>query len=141
MESIVIEAPKELIFSVIEDGEIQNEWMEGFKEGRVISKTNDLVGTEFEEIIEVDKRRHVFHGRILAYEKDEKIKVSLDEDDFEIKIEYDVERLEKNKTLLILKCWLLNTLKPKLVVEYYMNSRLEKQLQRIKTTAESKVKK
>ncbi|MEG1364872.1 MAG: hypothetical protein RSC71_04850, partial [Cetobacterium sp.] len=55
MESIVIEAPKELIFSVIEDGEIQNEWMEGFKEGRVISKTNDLVGTEFEEIIEVDK--------------------------------------------------------------------------------------
>lgn len=140
MESIVIEAPKELIFSIVESGDTQREWMKGLIEGRVIYKTSDLIGTEFEEIIDIENRRHVLHGRILAYEKDHILKVSLDEDELEFKLEYDVERLERNKSLLILKCWLIDSFNMKMLVKLYLEKKLEKQLENIKKVSEERYK-
>lgn len=140
MESIVIEAPKELIFSIVESGDTQREWMKGLIEGRVIYKTSDLIGTEFEEIIDIESRRHVLHGRILAYEKDHILKVSLDEDELEFKLEYDVERLERNKSLLILKCWLIDSFNMKMLVKLYLEKKLEKQLENIKKVSEERYK-
>ena len=106
MESVIIEASKEKVFSIIEDSELQKEWLEGYKEVKILKKTEDLIGTEFEEKVTINNEEHIFHGRILKYEKNHILKIALNGIDKNIKLEYNVERLEKKRSLLIIKIWL-----------------------------------
>lgn len=141
MESIVILAPRELVFGIIEDDDFQKEWMEGYKEIKVLLKTEDLIGTEFEEIININNKEHCFQGRLLKYEKNHILKFSLKEKEIDLKVEYEIERLERNKSVLIIKGWIETSLFTRFFLKYILKERLEKQLSKIKELSENEFKK
>ncbi|MGL4307339.1 MAG: SRPBCC family protein [Cetobacterium sp.] len=136
MESIIIEASKEKVFSIIEDSELQKEWLEGYKEVKILKKTEDLIGTEFEEKVAINNEEHIFHGRILKYEKNHILKIALNGIDKNIKLEYNVERLEKKRSLLIIKIWLEDGFIKNIITRKTSLDRINEQLEKIKSISE-----
>ncbi|WP_426710018.1 SRPBCC family protein [Cetobacterium sp. SF1] len=136
MESIIIEASKEKVFSIIEDSELQKEWLEGYKEVKILKKTEDLIGTEFEEKVTINNEEHIFHGRILKYEKNHILKIALNGIDKNIKLEYNVERLEKKRSLLIIKIWLEDGFIKNIITRKTSLDRINEQLEKIKSISE-----
>ena len=136
MESVIIEASKEKVFSIIEDSELQKEWLEGYKEVKILKKTEDLIGTEFEEKVTINNEEHIFHGRILKYEKNHILKIALNGLDKNIKLEYNVERLEKKRSLLIIKIWLEDGFIKNIITRKTSLDRINEQLEKIKSISE-----
>ncbi|MGL6153770.1 MAG: SRPBCC family protein [Cetobacterium sp.] len=136
MESVIIEASKEKVFSIIEDSELQKEWLEGYKEVKILKKTEDLIGTEFEEKVTINNEEHIFHGRILKYEKNHILKIALNGIDKNIKLEYNVERLEKKRSLLIIKIWLEDGFIKNIITRKTSLDRINEQLEKIKSISE-----
>jgi len=92
MTNIVeIDAPAEVIFEWIADGDRVVQWVENLESDEPIEEVEGHVGTRFRQKFNEKGRNIVMEGEVLEWEQDRRVKVHMTGRDFDMTLDMTIE--------------------------------------------------
>ena len=140
-----IQAPKEVVFSYLEDNEKQKEWMTGLEGTEYLTEfdISNPVGTKFKQRLREGNRMQEYEGQVTEYKKNNRLSIQMNHPSFLIKLSYKLQEISPNSSILYITEELTaKTVSGKIIsilFRVFMKKGLEKQMKALKRSAEKQL--
>lgn len=99
-KTTIIDAPPKIVFPWLEDKDRLTQWVPNIVEDEAINETPDKVGSTFRQVfLERDKRMEMV-GEITAYTENERMRVYMSGDMFNLDVDYSLKASSSAQTEL-----------------------------------------
>lgn len=140
IESVEINAPKDFVFGFIDDYTKHKQWIKGLEDEKYNS-VEGQVGSTFTQKIKMYGSEDEYQGKVLEYEAGKLYQIEVGDKWVDFKIEYAVEEISKETTLLTETAWILKGVSFYKLFKIIDRHILHEQLKRLKDIAETEYKK
>lgn len=97
-KTTIIDAPAEIVFPWLEDNERLRQWVPNLVEDEALIETPEKVGSKFRQAFLERGKRMEMIGEITAYAENERMRVYMTGDMFELDVDYVLKPLSPEQT-------------------------------------------
>lgn len=97
-KTTIIDAPAKIVFPWLEDNERICQWVPNIVEDEALTETPEKVGSKFRQVF-LERGKHMeMTGEITAYKENERMRVYMSGDMFELDVDYVLKALSPEQT-------------------------------------------
>ena len=98
-KTTIIDAPASIVFLWLEDKDRLQKWVPNLIEDQTLADTPDKIGSRFRQVYLENGKRMEMVGEITDYVENERMRVDISGDMFDLDVDYTLKQLSETQTI------------------------------------------